>query len=247
MDRKFFSNKHKCGSNCKYCFEKWDSYEHYETFDVKKICRDSSIIYPNCDGDFFDYEFDSIISDLCISDYKLFISVSTKNGITDKQFKKILELNNYLIKKDKGFVKISISFSCSNSINVFEERTLSYYERLELIKRISGTNLKYVTIIKPILPFIPFNEYKRLIDDIFQYSNNFIIGQLYVNTNSEFYHEFIKGKYKLVEKNVSWAKNSLSWKCVEDDNLYNQIKNYVISKQGHIFKSDVEYFESIFE
>lgn len=167
MDRCFLSNNVACRGGCLYCFSKW---QEYKKFELQSLSGENVIIYPNCDGDMFDYNFKTILNQLQDIQKKYSLSVSTKFCINETDLQLLKNVHSDLCYMKKGIAKLSVSFSCSNSIEKIEPGTASYYERIQLVKRISENEIPYVTIIKPILPFVENDEYYRIIDDTIQYS-----------------------------------------------------------------------------
>lgn len=236
MNRCFFSRKGECRAKCKYCFGKWNTYIKFA--DTENI-KDNTIIYPNCDGDAFDVNWRDLIKKIRNLPAKnIVVSISTKFNLDDKIINDIAKLDQILQRK-KGMLKISVSFSCEQSIPVIEKNTATYAERINLVKKITEKNIPYFTVIKPVLPFIDFNEYKKIIDDTIALSPYYVIGDLYVNTESYFFHEYIENmNYRMEQKNVSWNGENGEWMVVRNDKLRNEIKKYIMQLGGRVFESD---------
>lgn len=244
MKRKFFSCQTSCKSNCAYCFQKQLSYPKFEEFNVDKIDENNVVIYPNCDGDFFDSNFVTLLDKLNLLKKYSVISISTKNDISSVQMKKISLLNTKMTAENLGILKLSVSYSTKSQIKHFEENTLPYDDRIKLSKRIINNGFKYATIIKPILPFIPLKEYYEIINDTIDISPSFIIGDLYVNLKTNFYQKYIHGKYKTYEKSISWLPNNVVWHAVESTELKNAICEYIVNRGGKVFLSDRDFVHS---
>lgn len=237
MERYFMSRQHECKGECIYCFGKWDNYIKFPDVEVH---GDHLIIYPNCDGDFFDDGFENIMNRIHNSKHKnVIFSVSTKFIPTEYQLQKIQELNSKL-KSENSFFKLSVSFSCSDSIERFEKNTSVYNDKIELIKRINEHAIPYFTIIKPILPFIDIGEYKRIVDDTIKYCSLYVLGDLYVNPHTDFFEEYIKDKMKFHIKDVNWNGCNGKWLEISDDGFRRELINYIISKNGVCCESDKE-------
>lgn len=241
MKRCFISRISECPGMCEYCFGKWDSYLKFSS--PEKLGGDT-VVYPNCDGDMFDSHFDEMIQYVsALSDSNISVSISTKFNIDDNCLFKLKELHDHLYKKQKGIVKLSVSFSCEQSIPILEKNTASYLERLELAKRICDLKIPYVTIIKPILPFIELEEYFKIIGDMIHYKPYFLLGDLYVSSNTLFYKKYIEGKYPVKTKKVSWNGNNGYWDVVESSEKKAIITQYIKSLGGMVFESDIDVIE----
>ena len=242
MKRCFISRISECVGLCEYCFAKWDNYikfAHPENMD------DNTIIYPNCDGNMFDDHFDEMIQFVeGLSDKKVSVSISTKFHISDSCIQKLKELHEHCC-RNNGIVKLSLSFSCERSIPIIEKNTAAYKERIEQVKKICDNGIPYVTVIKPILPFIDIEEYTKIIDDTIGFSPYYLLGDLYVSKNTDFYKKYIEGKYPVKEKEVLWNGANGHWDVVEDVSKKEEIENYIVSHGGVVFYSDADAIEYI--
>jgi DNA repair photolyase len=203
------------------------------------------IVYPCCDGNTFDENFDTLLSSLLNVKNRIFVSISTKNKISKEQMKKLVETDKLLKSHNQGFLKISVSFSCRSMIERIEHGTLPYIERVSLIKSIVDCGLNSAANLKPLLPFIPAEEYMEIIDDIIPFANNFIIGGLYVNHNAKFFKDFIFEKYSVHEKPVSWIQDNPVWPYIEDKNTKDRICDHIRNMGGHFYDSDVDFISYI--
>ncbi len=245
--RKLYSASKICNSNCKYCFANWnDIYSRHSSFTTEAIDDKKAIIYPCCDGEFFMQRISiDEIKSFCESMEKVYVSISTKNLMTSEMIQTIVDLNDYLRANKKGFVKFSISITTSSSINEIEPNTLPYHERLNLLNEFSKTDVPLSVTIKPILPFIPTEEYINIIDDCSNYVSCVLLGGLYVNRGTDFFKEYIEGQYKTVMRNVSWLPNNTNWEYVLQDDKIRDIARYVKTKGMSVFESDVDLIESL--
>lgn len=245
MKRCFSSRKTECKGGCKYCFGKWNNYIKFinQEFDQNNI-----IIYPNCDGDFFDEYFAEEVKKLWeISTKNIIVSISSKFSIEDRHLNILQELNEKLRSSGRGFLKLSMSFSCSDSIEDIEPNTATFAERVETAKRIIAKGIPYLTVIKPILPFISIDEYKQIIDNTVVISPYYVLGDLYVNEESSFYKEYIEGKFTINYRDVSWNNGNGIWEVIESIDLKRQIREYISESGGVALDSDMEAVELLFE
>ena len=247
MNRCFLSNNTACHGGCLYCFSKW---QEYKKFELQSLSEDNNIIYPNCDGDMFDGNFRTILKQLQNISQKYSISISTKFAIDERNLQLLKLTHNNLQYMKKGIAKLSVSFSCSNSIRKIEPGTADYEKRISLVKKIFEAGIPYVTIIKPILPFIESEEYYRIVDDTIEYSPYYLIGDLYISESTDFYKKFIKNRYETELKNVNWNGKNGPWRVVIDMEKRKNISDYIISKGGMVFESDeavMKYLVKAFE
>lgn len=236
MNRCFLSRKDECGGGCKYCFGKWKT---YLKFPEDETIEDNTIVYPNCDGDAFDNNWNDLLEKIKLfSGQNIIVSISTKFNISDSVLESLEEVNR-LLQKNGGMLKLSVSFSCEQSICLLEQGTAAYSERIGLVRKIIEMKIPYFTIIKPILPFIDFSEYKKIIDDTITYCPYYVIGDLYVDMYSDFYREYIENKnYIIYEKEVAWNGENGKWRVIVDNDLKEKIEKYITQLGGKTFESD---------
>ena len=182
-----------------------------------------------------------------ISTKNIIVSISSKFSIEDRHLNILQELNEKLRSSGRGFLKLSMSFSCSDSIEDIEPNTATFAERVETAKRIIAKGIPYLTVIKPILPFISIDEYKQIIDNTVVISPYYVLGDLYVNEESSFYKEYIEGKFTINYRDVSWNNGNGIWEVIESIDLKRQIREYISESGGVALDSDMEAVELLFE
>lgn len=249
MNRQLFSGCKKCNSNCQYCFAKWnDDYTGNDYFDISKIDLDTDVIYPSCDTEdlFLDETIDKIKEFIYKNNRKIVICYSIKNEISKRKMEKIKLINEELIGTGMGFVKIGISIATKSMLEELEKGTLPYNERLYFLKMLKDFNIPCSAILKPVLPFIPFSEYKQIIDDVFVYTDMIVIGGLYVNEKTDFYKRYIENKFPVETRKVNWLESEPKWKYVENIYLNNAIKKYIVSLGKEYFESDMDFVKKIY-
>ena len=242
--RKLFSAGMSCKTGCQYCFSKWDSYHHLPQLRDYILHEKNSIIYPCCDGDFSNQE-DLIESIKKIAENmdKVYVSISTKNFISNDALAALAQLNQNLLSENKGFVKLSISFSNISMINEMEPGSISYAARLSLARQIRETSILFAVTIKPVLPFVSSEEYCRIIDDFSIYTKYFLLGGLYLNPKSDFYTKYITADYLIQKRKVEWLPEQPEWDYIENVEQFQQIRKYAADKGVFLFDSDESLIE----
>lgn len=237
-----------CRAGCKYCFAKWnDIYPGQPRLDEinQETGEKQAIIYPCCDGEFFDqHNLVSLVEEYAQSMEKVYVSISTKQRLEEKSLYELVQLNNNLTATNKGFVKFSISLSCKTMLTEIEPGTMSYSERLDLAKCVCETGIPNSLTLKPILPFIPEDEYFEIIDDFSSYLRHILVGGLYVNRDSEFFLKHIKGKWDASPRTVGWIAGAPKWDYVADESKMSAICSFSRSRNMHVFDSDVDLIKS---
>lgn len=244
--RKLYSATAHCNADCKYCFTKWsNTYFEQPPFGVERLCSKEAIVYPCCDGEFF-YQKNYIdIAESMMSEMdKVYFSISTKNLVTDHMLSAIAKLNDLLHSENKGFVKFSISVTNKSKIELIEPGTLPYNDRLDTAHRLVATGIPCSLTLKPILPFIPNDEYLEILEDYSPITNRILIGGLYVCPSTTFYRDYIEGKFRSEKRRVLWLENTPIWDYISDPEKMKQIKKYATQRGLQIFDSDVDVIKS---
>lgn len=247
--RKLFSATAHCNAGCKYCFTKWDNiYSEQRPFGLEHLCSKEAIVYPCCDGEFFDQEnYISIAKSMMAEMDKVYFSISTKSVVTDQMLSEISKLNKLLHSEDKGLVKFSVSVSNKTRIDEIEPGTISYSDRLKTAYRFVDAGIPCSLTLKPILPFIHNEEYFEILSDFSSVINRVLVGGLYVCDKTDFYKEYIEEKFNSEKREVMWLENRPVWDYVCDTQKMVQIKKYATQLGLLIFDSDTEVIRSFID
>jgi DNA repair photolyase len=237
MNRKLYSSPRRCSFNCKYCFRTIDDYKNQEIFNSHAFYDGFDIIYPSCDSEIIINKelLDYIEKSILVKDYTI-ISFSTKAKMSNNVIEKINLINQILTNKNKGFIKVSVSITNISMVDELEPFASSFEERIETLKLLNEYRIPNSVILKPILPFIDTEEYMEIIDITSKYTKCFLIGGLYISEGTEFYNQYIKGRYKVVKKNVEWLDSKPEWSYLEDKQREDSIKS-------HFQKMNLKCFE----
>ncbi len=237
MERVLLSYPKKCSNSCLYCFEGWNT----DGFEKLKDFKTNIIIYPSCDAETInDIEYIKFVRK-CITMQTGFcvISLSTKERIYDSTIKKLNAINEEY--ENKAFIKVSISLSNKRRILELEPGTSKYEDRIDNLKRLRDNNIINAIIIKPILPFIPVEQYYEIIDDCSKYTDTIITGDLYISMKDPFYIKYIKDKYQISQRKINWIRNKPIWSVVETNEIKAKIHEYTMKKKLKLFNSDYDY------
>ena len=245
--RKLYSAKTPCHAGCKYCFARWeDIYDGQPSIENANLDNDSIILYPCCDGELFE-QIDIInnIKALSYKAKKIYISVSTKRKLTVEEMNYLISLDRLLKENDKGFIKLSVSVSTKSKVAEIEPNAAVYSERLLIAEQLKDAHIQTSLNIKPILPFIPEEEYFEILDDFSPYTKHVMLGGLYVNPSSGFYKTYIHDKFICKKRKVCWLNNCPEWYYVEDESKTQKIMSFADNLGMHVYKSDEEFINTI--
>lgn len=239
LNRYFFSGRKKCTNGCIYCFSHWDTPPFFNPFDQFLSNAGHSIIYPICDSEINNHH-KSYLDELLIqcSDIKnSVISIATKSKWSREALEKISIFNRT---NSSTKLKLSVSFSCKHGIPTMEPNAMSYIDRLKLLHDISDMRIPTTVMLKPMLPFISVAEYLSIVRDCIPYCIDFVTGGLYINKNSSFYINHIKGKYNIECKYCEWMQCN-TW-YIEYPKI-DHVKAEIRKLGGVCYSSDMDYIE----
>lgn len=247
--RRFLSADIPCKAGCRYCFAKWNDIYHGQSLsgmDKENVDSEQIILYPCCDGDFFDqHELTDTVRRFSKSHKKVYVSLSGKVKPDDRQIKQLLLLNKRLKEENRGFVKFAVSLSCRSMIDEIEPGTMSYEERTELAGYIHDSGLPLSLTIKPVLPFVSAEEYVSILEDFRPYLQYVLTGGLYIDRTSDFYIHYLQKNYACTKRKVTWLPDHPDWDYVEDRELMEKI-NFSARKLGmRVFDSDIEVIKAL--
>ena len=245
--RKLFSASIPCKGGCKYCFAKWANYTPQMELsqEIPNVDTESIILYPCCDGDCFNQInlFEQLMQ-LKEVHQKVYISISSKSFPSDEQITELKNLHQWLVQTGNGYLKFAISLSNRSMLEEIEPMTMPYEERVNLASKINAIGIPLSLTIKPILPFIPEIEYKTILSDFQPYLKHVLLGGLYVDKESDFFHNYLSN-YECTKRKVSWLPNTPEWDYIEDSTLIENLQNYAHKLGIKTFLSDNELMESL--
>jgi sulfatase maturation enzyme AslB (radical SAM superfamily) len=204
MKRILFSTKKKCNFGCKYCFSQLGDYDKY-FYDKRKDYSGYDVLYPACDGEIDSINFKDLLDCIKSSNKPIIVAISTKMIINNKFLKEFTKLDKAL-KDNGGFLKIGITITSKNYLNVFESRAASFKDRMENLKILKKNNICCGVVIRPIIPFLPKEEFEYIIDSTKKIADYYLLGGLYVFKSSSFYKEYSDVLKDLKLMRVDWLK-----------------------------------------
>jgi DNA repair photolyase len=246
VDRVYQDAATVCLFGCEYCFSKWSS-KICKTVDVHEKNK-ITVFYPLCDSELGTQNMNDF--EILIQNYikdnsnrkKLIISISTKDEEFDTHIPTLSKIHE-AVSVTGGFVRLGVSFT-NISYASLEQGTASFEKRITLLEKLSKYDFKLSAVIKPVLPFVGFDEYKKIVEKTSIYVNKYLIGGLYVEEGSPFYKKYIiKGKYNTTPRTVAWLNNATHL-YVGSDEMQEKISRFIASIGNNAYFSDIEMIES---
>ncbi len=251
LNRKFNSGLNKCKLGCLYCFADFNEFHKLDSITIPRKPENDlsiSLYYPSCDTEFIlTQKFEEFVQKLIQDKSKAVISISTKGILRKGLLYKIQHYNNILKDGGIGFIKFSVSFTTKYGIKQVEPRASEYFRRLALLDYICEKGIPTSVILKPILPFIPEEEYIDIVNDTKNICNKYLIGGLYVSESSEFFKNYIENRYVTELKVVDWLPYKPEWKFISSEDKVRNISNYISMIGSEIYESDENLVKSLWE
>lgn len=250
-NRILLSGQKKCPFKCLYCFADMACFDAKSLHTIEELTLqniESKILYPACDTelDFTSENFANIVKTAKAVNASV-VSISTKRKLSDRKLDQLVSLKSEL-EKINILLKYSISISTRNSLDVVEAGTASYLDRLDLARKIKKAGIVLSVNLKPILPFVPAEEYFQIIDDFIGTTPNFMLGGLYIDRESQFGKEIVAEFSEQIESRVvDWLPTQPNWDICVDDDKIDKISEYVRSHGGFAFDGDQEFLSYILE
>ncbi len=245
MKRIVQGNNKKCKFGCIYCFTK----ENYQTNGQAPLneseLQDVELIQPFSDYDVFACENCNWENEIkSFTRYNKIISFATKAHITEQMACTLSNINRELMTRG-AFLHIGISISTIKNIQEIEPRTTSFEKRRDGLKELYKYNIPCSVIIRPVLPTLDGDEIKNIVEQTYQYCNNYIYGPLYLNTEIE---KYLQNKgYPIIKKahRVNWRNGSLICYIYESKYQEKEIKNCCNMYGKKAFSSNADAVDNI--
>jgi len=232
--RLFCSGHDRCKNGCIYCFSDWSEGQYFGELSAVQA-GDVSVVYPICDSEVL-YQTQDFFARLC--DYAekaahpVVFSISTKCPWTTRQLDRIEAFNRTY----PSVIKLAVSFSALEHLPQTEPRALSFEGRLALLAELTKRGIPTNILLKPLLPFIGEDEYRRLIFRCAPLCRRFVVGDLYVSPGTPFFEEYISGRYPLLSKYSTWMQKEVVYVRHPD---YEKILSAVGEAGGQVWESDL--------
>jgi len=235
-----------CPFGCTYCFANLLCFHDAKPNLDRIEARQAEILYPSCDTEvgLADHRIREIAELASISNAKA-VSISTKRKLSGGFFAGLLELDKSL--KSLGILlKVSVSISTKYQGNEIEKGASSYLERLETASTLRMHDIPSSVNLKPILPFIKTSEYLEIVDDFINTCDNFMLGGLYLSTDTPFGKSIVERYPHLIsEKPVDWIPGKPIWTTCYDLKKVNTIIDYIRDRGGFGYLSDRDFVHDV--
>lgn len=246
--RKLCPAKLPCSAGCKYCFSTWSSYQkNAQNEDVEQGVK-GVVIYPCCDGDYFMQSgMDETIRRYAEQYQHICISISSKLEPSREALKSLFSLNDWLVSTGRGMVKYAASFSTISMIGEIEPNTMSDEKRYQIASEFKENGIPVSLTLKPVMPFIPGEEYCSIIKKYSELTKYVVSGGLYINKDTDFYKSYIMNRYPITKRRVTWLPDKPLWDYLDPREQMEQIEKYCFARDIALFESDSLLFEYFIE
>ncbi len=244
MMREVFTTGVECDLGCQYCFASWGKYT--PPLHIAKFSKSTaSLVIPACDS-----EIQSFIYLLENNKFifpnnttgRIVITLSTKTILSEKTIMLLSDLNKLLKEQYNGFLKIGVSIPTISMAKELEPKAAPPLLRLKNLSLLKESGIIGYAIIKPILPFLPKNEFIDLSNILYNEGVKYVlIGQLYVDRNTPFFQKYIERKFEVKQRQVLWLPNKPVWDYVSDQDIEALLIQELENKSVKVFQSDIAF------
>jgi len=137
-----------------------------------------------------------------------------------------------------------VSVSCWDSAAVVEPHTPSPAERIRTVANLKRIGVPAFIALRPILPHISDEEYKRImIEGVQAGCEGFIVGPLYADARGQFVRFIPPGALEAVPSRtstVSWSAHAPTWTRYEDANRLQRLLQMIKQQGGRAFESSAD-------
>lgn len=239
--RVLFGSTARCPASCQYCFAAMKEFSPPLPMLLGGIEKGCTVVYPYCDGEIcLDPVLRGNIARLLCEDgaYSI-ISVSTKADLDERFVRDIQQVNEQLMRARRGYIRVGISMTSVSMIAEIEPGTADWKQRMRSLKLLHDYEVPRCIVLKPMLPFVAPDEYRRIVDSTAKYTQYYLMGGLYVSRSTDFYTRYIERKHPVTRREVSWLRDRPVWDYVESADLQATVKRYIHSNGLRAFDSDL--------
>ena len=239
FDRTFMSGVIRCSNGCGYWFSNWENHTGFSLSFSPLNGVGWRVVYPVCDSEanIQGLEFWDDMERCLRENPKCILSLSTKNMWSDEMLDKLRRMGE---KFGRERIKLSVSFSCKAQIGEIEPRALPYDLRIYLLRKVAERGILHSVMMKPLLPFVPLEEYMEIVDDTCPFCADYVSGDLYLDRSTLFYQRYIKDKFDTGIRYCNWMQREVYYVKHPQEM---DIVHYIRSRRLYWYASDVEFLE----
>lgn len=208
--RLFFSGQKSCNNGCKYCFLQWSYPISFTTMPYALQSSREEIVYPVCDSELNQQEDDIFarIESLLVNNHKCIVSISTKDEWSEEALD---QLDTIRQRVGALRIKLSVSITCKSLVKEIEPGASDYDARIRLLSRLAKHGILHSVLLKPLLPFVSYDEYCEIVNDVSVACKDVVIGDLDVDQTTDFFNKYILGRYKVNKRFSAWLQRNVDY------------------------------------
>lgn len=244
----------RCPLGCIYCFASEDDYDPPMTlrsgasYEALTDLDQHTLVQPACDTELLLDETQGL--DILHSLVKLRkdVSFATKlipSGGTLRELGKIAEA----LRRQGNILSVSVSIPCLASARMIEPHAPPPAARIQTVRRLNCANVHCIVAIRPLLPFVPFEEISEIVDRTWPWCNGYTTGPYYFKRGDK---SLLSAAQLLLTSQTSsagsidWLSDSQNWEKLESPGMELALGRYIAEHtMCKLYKSNIEAVYSV--
>lgn len=237
-----------CPLECKYCFvedmnynQKRDvAYLNEKQFDLlEKLPDEIKTIMLGCDTEFFQSKKNSLEILERLSELKKDISVITKLNLNQSFLVKLKEID---LKLNQGgnFLVFSETIPCMESYKKWEPKAPSPQKRIKTLKEANKQGLNTMVAIRPLIPDVPNEEIRKIIEATKENCYGYYSGPLYLKSLDSKLIDKNDKSLKIEKLQPHWMPEGNEFYKIEKEGQMNYLKEILDKHSMPLFEGAAE-------
>lgn len=253
-DRVLTYSQLSCPLDCRYCFvddlnfnqQKHVSYlsERQQEL-IDELPENVNLIMLGCDTEFFQSRKGALAVLEKLARQNRDVSVITKLSLNQEFILQLREIDEKL-KSHDNFLTFSTSIPCWESAKVWEPKAPDPQSRTRTLKLVNQSGIRTLLALRPLLPTIPDEELREVIDRTVQYTDGYYSGPLYLKElDEELIPANIRPDLIIEHLQPHWMPEGNMFYKIEKSGQMEVLKNIVNSHGKEFYEGAAEAIEHL--
>lgn len=252
QDRVLTYSQLRCPLDCRYCFvddmnfnqQKHVSYLSEKQQElIEELPENVNLIMLGCDTEFFQSKRGALAVLERLARQNRDISVITKLSLNREYISQLKEIDEKL-RSHNNFLTFSISIPCWESAKVWEPKAPDPQSRAQTLKTAHQSGIQTLLALRPLLPTIPDEELKEIIDQTAEYTDGYYSGPLYLKElDEELVPVSVRPDLFIEHLQPHWMPDGNMFYKIEKSGQMDVLRGIVSSHEKVLFEGAAEAIE----